>query len=98
MPSSALVSNNKSQPAHNEANGEDNKDGSSDNRSWNCGAEGPTEDVQIITLRARQRRNMLATLMLAQGTPMLLAGDECGRTQGGNNNAYCQDTEISWFN
>ena len=83
---------------HNEANGEDNKDGSSDNRSWNCGAEGPTDDPAINTLRARQIRNMLATLLLSQGTPMMLAGDEFGRTQQGNNNAYCQDDEISWLN
>jgi glycogen operon protein len=82
---------------HNEANGEDNKDGSSDNRSWNCGAEGPTDDPAILELRTRQRRNILATLLLAQGTPMLLAGDEFGRTQHGNNNAYCQDSEISWL-
>jgi glycogen operon protein len=82
---------------HNEANGEDNRDGSSDNRSWNCGVEGPTDDPAINTLRARQLRNLLATLLLSQGTPMLLAGDEFGRTQGGNNNAYCQDNEISWL-
>ena len=82
---------------HNEANGEDNKDGNSDNRSWNCGVEGPTDDPGINELRARQIRNMLATLLLAQGTPMVLAGDEFGRTQGGNNNAYCQDSEISWL-
>ena len=81
---------------HNEANGEDNRDGHSDNRSWNCGAEGPTDDAEIEALRARQMRNMLATLLLSQGTPMLLAGDEFGRTQNGNNNAYCQDNEISW--
>ncbi len=83
---------------HNEANGEDNKDGSSNNSSWNCGAEGPTDDPDIIALRNRQIRNVMATLLLAQGTPMLLAGDEFGRTQGGNNNAYCQDNEISWLN
>ena len=83
---------------HNEANGEDGKDGSSDNRSWNCGAEGPTEDEAINTLRARQMRNMLATLILSQGVPMLLAGDEFARTQQGNNNAYCQNSEISWLN
>jgi glycogen operon protein len=81
---------------HNEANGEDNKDGSSDNHSWNCGVEGPTEDPAINALRDRQIRNMLATLLLSQGTPMLLAGDEFSRTQRGNNNAYCQDDEISW--
>jgi len=83
---------------HNEANGEDNKDGSSDNRSWNCGVEGPTDDPEINRLRSRQVRNMLATLLLSQGTPMILAGDEFGRTQQGNNNAYCQDSEISWLN
>jgi glycogen operon protein len=81
---------------HNEANGEDNRDGHSDNRSWNHGEEGPTEDPDIRDLRERQKRNLLATLLLAQGTPMLLAGDEFGRTQEGNNNAYCQDNEISW--
>jgi isoamylase len=81
---------------HNEANGEGNRDGTSDNRSWNCGAEGPTDDVEINRLRERQIRNFLATLLLSQGTPMLLAGDEFGRTQKGNNNAYCQDTQISW--
>jgi isoamylase len=83
---------------HNEANGEENRDGSSDNRSWNCGAEGPTDDSGVNALRDRQMRNLLATLLLSQGTPMLLAGDEFGRTQGGNNNAYCQDNEISWLN
>ncbi len=82
---------------HNEANGEDNRDGTSDNRSWNCGAEGPTDDADILALRERQKRNMLATLLLSQGTPMLLGGDEFGRTQQGNNNAYCQDSDISWF-
>jgi isoamylase len=82
---------------HNEANGEDNKDGSSSNRSWNCGAEGPTDDKAIIELRNRQKRNMLATLLFSQGTPMMLGGDEFGRTQHGNNNAYCQDSDISWF-
>ncbi len=81
---------------HNEANGEDNKDGISNNRSWNCGAEGPTDDPAINTLRQRQMRNFLGTLLLSQGTPMILAGDEFGRTQGGNNNAYCQDNDISW--
>lgn len=81
---------------HNEANGEDNRDGSSNNRSWNCGAEGLTDDAGINALRDRQMRNLMATLLLAQGTPMVLAGDEFGRTQGGNNNAYCQDNEISW--
>jgi isoamylase len=83
---------------HNEANGEGNRDGSSDNRSWNCGVEGPTDDPEVNRLRERQLRNFLATLLLAQGTPMLLAGDEFGRTQNGNNNAYCQDNEISWLN
>ncbi len=81
---------------HNEANGEGNRDGHSDNRSWNCGAEGETDDAQILELRARQQRNLLATLLVSQGTPMLLAGDEFGRSQQGNNNAYCQDNEISW--
>jgi glycogen operon protein len=83
---------------HNEANGEDNKDGNSDNSSWNCGVEGPTDDPEINALRQRQIRNVLATLLLAQGTPMVLAGDEFARTQNGNNNAYCQDNEISWVN
>jgi glycogen operon protein len=82
---------------HNEANLEDNKDGTDDNRSWNCGAEGPTDDQSIVDLRLRQQRNFLATLMLSIGTPMLLGGDEFGRSQGGNNNAWCQDSEISWF-
>jgi isoamylase len=81
---------------HNEANGENNRDGSSNNLSWNCGAEGPTEDREINQLRERQKRNMLATLFFSQGTPMVLGGDEFGRTQKGNNNAYCQDNEISW--
>jgi glycogen operon protein len=81
---------------HNEANGEDNRDGTDDNRSWNCGAEGPSGDPAINELRARQRRNFLVTLFLSQGVPMLLAGDEMGRTQQGNNNAYCQDNTISW--
>ena len=88
-----LVSYNEK---HNEANGEDNRDGHSDNLSWNYGVEGPTDDAEIVALRERQKRNLLATLLLAQGTPMLLAGDEFGRTQHGNNNAYCQDNEISW--
>ncbi|MEA2385053.1 MAG: isoamylase [Solirubrobacteraceae bacterium] len=82
---------------HNMANGEGNRDGSDDNRSWNCGAEGPTADPAIAELRARQRRNLLATLLLSQGVPMLLSGDELGRTQGGNNNAYCQDNATSWL-
>ena len=81
---------------HNEANGEGNRDGHSHNRSWNCGAEGPTDDPEILRLRERQKRNLLATLLLSQGTPMMLAGDEHGRTQQGNNNAYCQNNEISW--
>ncbi len=81
---------------HNQANGEDNQDGSSNNRSWNCGVEGPTDDPEINTLRRRQMRNFLATLLFSQGTPMLLAGDEFARTQQGNNNAYCQDNDISW--
>jgi len=82
---------------HNEANGEDNRDGESHNRSWNGGVEGPTDDPEITKLRARQQRNLLATMFLSQGVPMLLGGDELGRTQGGNNNAYCQDNEVSWF-
>jgi glycogen operon protein len=89
-----LVSYNE---RHNEANGEDNRDGHSHNRSWNCGAEGETDDAEINKLRRRQMRNFLATLLLSQGTPMLLAGDEFARTQGGNNNAYCQDNSISWI-
>ena len=82
---------------HNAANLEDNKDGTDDNRSWNGGVEGETDDAAINALRARQQRNFLATLLLSQGTPMLLGGDEFGRSQGGNNNAWCQDSEISWF-
>ncbi|REE95246.1 glycogen debranching protein GlgX [Thermomonospora umbrina] len=81
---------------HNDANGEGNRDGTDDNRSWNCGYEGPTDNPEVQELRARQRRNFLATLFLSQGVPMLTAGDELGRTQRGNNNAYCQDNEISW--
>jgi isoamylase len=81
---------------HNEANGEDNRDGSDNNRSTNCGVEGPSDDAAIVALRQQQIRNMLATLLFSQGTPMLLAGDEFGRTQRGNNNAYCQDNDISW--
>ncbi|NUR88741.1 MAG: glycogen debranching protein GlgX, partial [Nonomuraea sp.] len=81
---------------HNEANGEDNRDGTDDNRSWNCGAEGPVEDPEIMRLRHRQRRNFLTTLFLSQGVPMLSHGDELGRTQRGNNNAYCQDNEVAW--
>ncbi|MGA5651131.1 glycogen debranching protein GlgX [Streptomyces seoulensis] len=82
---------------HNEANGEGNRDGESDNRSWNCGAEGDTDVPAVLELRARQQRNLLATLLLSQGIPMLGHGDELGRTQRGNNNAYCQDNEISWI-
>ncbi len=82
---------------HNEANGESNRDGTDDNRSWNCGTEGPTNDPAILALRGRQSRAMLATLLLSFGVPMLLGGDEIGRTQQGNNNAYCQDNEISWL-
>jgi len=89
-----LVSYNEK---HNEANGEHNNDGSTTNRSWNCGAEGETDDEAVKSLRSRQMRNFLATLLLSQGTPMLLAGDELARTQRGNNNAYCQDNEISWL-
>ncbi|MES2704892.1 MAG: glycogen debranching protein GlgX [Bacteroidota bacterium] len=90
-----LVSYNEK---HNEANGENNNDGDSHNRSWNCGVEGPTEDTDIVNLRKQQKRNFLTTLFLSQGVPMMVAGDEIGRTQGGNNNAYCQDNEISWLN
>lgn len=82
---------------HNEANGEDNRDGNDDNRSWNCGVEGPTDDPDVLALRRRQQRNLLTSLFLSQGIPMLLGGDEIGRTQQGNNNAYCQDDEISWL-
>jgi glycogen operon protein len=89
-----LVSYNEK---HNEANLEDNKDGTDDNRSWNCGVEGPTDDPQVNALRARQQRNFLTTLFLSQGVPMLLGGDEFSRSQYGNNNAWCQDNEISWF-
>ncbi|MCC6386788.1 MAG: glycogen debranching protein GlgX [Dehalococcoidia bacterium] len=88
-----LVSYNEK---HNEANGEENRDGSDDNLSWNCGVEGETDDATVNALRARQQRNFITTLMLSQGTPMLLHGDEAGRTQRGNNNVYCQDNEISW--
>ncbi|WP_181706222.1 glycogen debranching protein GlgX [Chthonobacter rhizosphaerae] len=84
------------QEKHNEANGEGNNDGHSDNRSWNCGVEGETDDPEINAIRRRQKRNLLATLFLSQGVPMLLAGDEMGNSQGGNNNAYCQDNEIGW--
>jgi glycogen operon protein len=82
---------------HNEANGENNQDGSDDNRSWNCGAEGPTDDPDVLALRARQQRNLMATLLLSQGVPMFPAGDEFDRSQQGNNNAWCQDNEISWL-
>ena len=83
---------------HNEANGEGNRDGTDNNNAWNCGIEGASADPEIRSLRARQKRNLLATLFFSQGVPMLLAGDEMGRTQGGNNNAYCQDNGISWVN
>ena len=82
---------------HNEANGEDNRDGSDDNRSWNCGVEGPTSDPVVLELRARQRRNLIATLLLSEGVPLLLGGDEFARSQSGNNNAYCQDNALTWF-
>jgi isoamylase len=81
---------------HNAANGEGNRDGTDDNRSWNCGVEGPTDDAEVLRLRGQQRRNLLATLLLSDGVPLLLGGDELGRTQQGNNNAYCQDNDISW--
>jgi glycogen operon protein len=83
---------------HNEANGEDNRDGDNNNNSWNCGAEGPTDDPKVNALRRRQRRNFMATLLLSQGVPMLNAGDEFARTQQGNNNTYCQDNPLNWFN
>src|SRR5262249_31639756 len=83
---------------HNEANGEHNKDGTDDNHSWNMGFEGPTQKATILRRRERQKRNFLATLFLCQGVPMLLGGDEIGRTQRGNNNGYCQDNELSWVN
>ncbi|MGC2568435.1 MAG: glycogen debranching protein GlgX [Mycobacterium sp.] len=89
-----LVSYNEK---HNEANGEDNRDGESHNRSWNCGVEGPTDDPEVLDLRRRQMRNIMATLMLSQGTPMIAHGDEIGRSQLGNNNVYCQDSELSWM-
>jgi glycogen operon protein len=89
-----LVSYNEK---HNAANLEDNQDGSDDNRSWNCGVEGETDDPRILALRRRQQRNFLTTLLVSQGTPMLLGGDEMGRTQHGNNNAWCQDNELSWY-
>lgn len=90
-----LVSYNEK---HNEANGEDNNDGESHNRSWNCGIEGPTDEEEVNRLRRKQKRNLMATLLLSQGVPMILGGDELSRTQKGNNNAYCQDNEISWYN
>jgi glycogen operon protein len=89
-----LVSYNEK---HNEANGEDNRDGCNSNDSWNCGVEGPTDDPEINRLRERQRRNFLATLIVSQGVPMICGGDEFGRSQRGNNNAYCQDNELTWF-
>jgi isoamylase len=89
-----LVSYNQK---HNEANLEGNRDGTDDNRSWNCGVEGPSDDPEVVALRERQQRNFLATLLLSQGVPMLVAGDEIGRTQRGNNNAWCQDNELSWL-
>ena len=89
-----LVSYNQK---HNEANGEDNRDGANDNRSWNCGVEGPTDDPAVEKLRNRQVKNFLTVTMMSLGVPMILMGDEVRRTQGGNNNAYCQDNEISWF-
>src|SRR6185436_499110 len=82
---------------HNDANGEENRDGANDNNSWNCGTEGPTEEPAIRSLRMRQRRNLMATLLLSQGVPMICAGDELGRTQQGNNNAYCHDGELTWL-
>ena len=90
-----LVSYNEK---HNEANGDDNRDGAKSNNSWNCGAEGPTDDPGINELRQRQARNILATLLLSQGVPMICGGDELGHTQNGNNNAYCQDNETTWLN
>ncbi|WP_411373880.1 glycogen debranching protein GlgX [Arthrobacter sp. MPF02] len=92
---SDLVSYNEK---HNEANGEGNNDGESHNRSWNCGVEGPTDDPEVLALRARQQRNFIASLLLSQGVPMILHGDEMGRTQQGNNNGYCQDSELTWIN
>jgi glycogen operon protein len=90
-----LVSYNEK---HNEPNGENNDDGASDNKSWNCGADGQTDNADILKLRGRQRRNFIATLFLSQGVPMLLAGDELSHSQNGNNNTYCQDNELSWLN
>jgi glycogen operon protein len=85
------------QEKHNEANGEDNRDGNDSNRAWNSGIEGETDDVSIVSLRQRRIRDLMTTLLLASGTPMIVAGDEMGRTQRGNNNAYCQDSDISWI-
>src|SRR6185437_12916930 len=82
---------------HNDANGEENRDGADDNNSWNCGAEGPTDNPEVCTLRARKKRAMLTTLQCSQGVAMLLAGDEMGHTQKGNNNAYCQDNDLTWL-
>jgi isoamylase len=90
-----LVSYNEK---HNEANGEENRDGDNNNNSWNCGVEGPTDDVAVNRLRRRQRRNLMTTVLLSQGVPMILGGDEFGRTQQGNNNTYCQDNDLNWFN
>jgi glycogen operon protein len=90
-----LVSYNQK---HNEANGEGGRDGEDHNRSWNCGVEGETEDTEVLALRAKQRRNLVTTLLLSAGVPMILGGDEIGRSQNGNNNGYCQDNEISWYN
>jgi glycogen operon protein len=94
FPLADLVSYNDK---HNDANGEGDRDGTDDNRSWNCGAEGPTDDPAVVALRARQKRAFLVTLLLSAGVPLLLGGDELGRSQRGNNNAYCQDNEITWF-
>jgi len=85
------------QEKHNEANKDDNRDGTDDNNAWNCGVEGPTDDPSIVSLRERQKRNLWSTLLLSQGVPMICSGDECSRTQKGNNNAYCQDNELAWF-
>jgi glycogen operon protein len=89
-----LVSYNQK---HNEANGEDNRDGANDNNSWNCGAEGPTDEPPVLALREKQKRNLVATLLLSQGVPMLLGGDELSHTQRGNNNTYCQDNKLTWL-
>ena len=89
-----LVSYNEK---HNEANGEDNNDGESNNRSWNSGVEGETDDAEVLAIRSRQQRNLLATLLVSQGVPMIAHGDELGRTQQGNNNTYAQDSELSWI-